>query len=190
MEKSLVKKILLILFFLFLTIFVYLNFFKKEKVTVNENGEIEENSYNSNVVKDVNYISKDAKGNEYILDASEGQIDLSDDKTVFLTEVKASIRLVDSNIINITSDFGKYNIDNYDTIFSKNVIVTYIDNKIEGDYLDFSLSRNTMIISKNLVYTNLKNTLRADVIEIDIDTKDTKIFMYEKNNKVNIKSIN
>ena len=190
MEKSLVKKILLILFFLFIIIFVYSNFLKKKKITINENDVIEEDNYNSNVVKDVNYISKDAKGNEYILDASEGQIDLSDDKTVFLTDVKASIRLTNSNIINITSDFGKYNIDNYDTIFSKNVIVTYIDNKIEGDYLDFSLSRNTMIISKNLVYTNLKNTLKADVIEIDINTKDTKIFMYEKNNKVNIKSKN
>ena len=190
MEKSLVKKILLIFFFLFLIIFIYSILFKEKKIAVNEGDTVEEDNYNSNIVKDVNYISKDTKGNEYILDASEGQIDLSDDKTVFLTDVKASIRLTNSNIINITSDFGKYNIDNYDTIFSKNVIVTYIDNKIEGDYLDFSLKRNTMIISKNLVYTNLENTLKADVIEIDINTKDTKIFMYEKDSKVNIKSKN
>ena len=37
-----------------------------------------------------------------------------------------------------------------------------------------------MIISKNVIFNNLKNTLKADVIEIDIMTKDTKIFMYEK----------
>ena len=47
-----------------------------------------------------------------------------------------------------------------------------------------------MIISKDVVYNNLKNTLKADVIEINIKTKDTKIFMYEKEKKVKIKSKN
>ena len=47
-----------------------------------------------------------------------------------------------------------------------------------------------MIISKNVVYNNLKNTLKADVIEMNIKSKDVKIFMYEKNNKINIKNIN
>ena len=40
-----------------------------------------------------------------------------------------------------------------------------------------------MIISKNLIYTNLENVLKADVIEINIKTKDAKIFMYEKDKK-------
>ena len=43
-------------------------------------------------------------------------------------------------------------------------------------------------MSKNVVYTNDKNILKSDVIEINLETKDTKIFMYEQNNKVNIKS--
>ena len=77
--------------------------------------------------------------------------------------------------------------NNFDTIFSKNVIINYLDNKITGEYLDFSIERNSMIISKNVIYTNLENILKADVIEINIKTKDTKIFMYEKNKKVNIK---
>ena len=47
-----------------------------------------------------------------------------------------------------------------------------------------------MIISRNVTYNNLKNTLKADVIELNIETKDTKIFMYEKEKKVNIKSKN
>ena len=47
-----------------------------------------------------------------------------------------------------------------------------------------------MIISKNVIFTNLTNSLKADVIEMNIKTKDTKIFMYENNKKVNIKSIN
>ena len=45
-----------------------------------------------------------------------------------------------------------------------------------------------MIISKDVIYTKNNNMLKADVIEIDIKTKDTKIFMHEKNDKVNIKA--
>ena len=47
-----------------------------------------------------------------------------------------------------------------------------------------------MIISKNIVYTNPENILIADVLEMDIQTKDTKIYMYESKKKINIKSKN
>ena len=53
--------------------------------------------------------------------------------------------------------------------------------------MDFSIARNSMIISQDVVYTDAINTLRTDVIEINIDTKDTKFFMYDKNNKVSLK---
>ena len=47
-----------------------------------------------------------------------------------------------------------------------------------------------MIISKNVILENNKSSLQADVIEVNIDTRDMKIFMYEENKKVNIKSFN
>ena len=107
-----------------------------------------------------------------------------------MKDVTSIIKLTNSNEVNIKSDFGKYNTNNYDTIFSKNLIITYLENKITGEYLDFSLERNSMIISKNIIFTNLDNVLNADVVEIDLNTKDTKIFMYEKDKKVNIKNKN
>ena len=88
------------------------------------------------------------------------------------------------------SDSGKYNINNYDTIFSKNVIITYLDNTIKGEYLDFSWEKNLMTISENVFLKNSKSSLNADVIELNMGTKDVKIFMYEENKKINIKSIN
>ena len=54
--------------------------------------------------------------------------------------------------------------------------------------MDFSLERNSMIISRNVNYNNLENELKADVVDINIKTKDTKIFMLEEGKKVNIKS--
>ena len=96
--------------------------------------------------------------------------------------------MVSGEIIDIRSDYGKYNINNYDTIFSKNVLINYVDNVIKGNYVDLSLERKSLIISKNVVYSNKKNLLKADVVEINIITKDTKIFMYEKEKRIKIKS--
>ena len=59
-----------------------------------------------------------------------GEIDYKNPNVIFLTDVKASIKPRNSSEIIIKSDFGKYFIDNNDTIFSKNVIITFLNNKI------------------------------------------------------------
>ena len=45
-----------------------------------------------------------------------------------------------------------------------------------------------MIISRNVIYNNLENVLVADVVEMNLKTKDTKIYMYENEKKVNIRN--
>lgn len=188
--KNKIVVILLIILFIGLSFYLYPKIFDKKKVeeiVVNETGEI---SAESNIIKDINYTSDDGKGNKYIINAVKGEIDYSNTNIMFLTDVKATIKLNNSNNIVITSDYGKYNIENFDTIFSKNVISKYLDNKITGEYLDFSLNRNTMIMSRNVIYSNPENILEADVIEMNLDTKNTKVFMYKSNEKVNIKSKN
>ena len=169
--------------------FVYLKFLKNNNVKIIQEEDREFN-YNSNLIKDVEYSTKDKDGNEYLIKAEEGEIDFPNPNTIFLKKVYALIKLIDSEEITIVSDFGKYNSENYDTIFSKNVIINYLDNKITGEYLDFSLDRNSMIINKNVNYSNLENILEADVIELNIKSKDTKIYMYEEKKKVKIESKN
>ena len=177
----------LIIFLLIFSLILYLKYSKEESISKIKE-EVLEEPYKSNIMQDVSYSSKDAKGNEYIVNASKGEIDYDRPNIIYLTNVRAFIKLTNSNDVTITSDFGKYNTNNFDTIFSKNVEINYLDNKITGEYLDFSLGRNSMIISRKVVYTNLENILKADVIEINVTTKDTKIFMYKDNEKVNIKS--
>ena len=194
MKKKNFLKVILILLLIIITWFVYSEYFKKEKKLlskpVNPTTEKEEAVYNSNIIKDINYTSRDLKGNEYILLAKEGEIDLDNSDIIFLTDVTAYIKLVkNSELIAITSNYGKYNTINYDTIFSKNVKIDYVDNIITGDYLDFSMMKNLLIVSRNVVYKNLENTMKADVIELDTTTKDTKIFMYNSNEQVNVTNI-
>ena len=189
-NKYLRISFLILIVFIFI-VFFYQKIFKKDEKIISETTLIEkDNTYNSNIIKDVRYTSKDVKGNEYVITASEGEIDFSNSNIIFLTDVYATIILKNSNLLTISSSYGKYNSNNLDTIFSKNVIINYLDNKITGEYLDFSPRRNSMIVSKNIVYTNLKNILKADVIEIDLKTKDTKIYMYENKKKVKIQSKN
>ena len=191
MKKNFILRIFI---FVIIFFFLFIIFFKdkNEKPTINDQDtkNIEEDIENSNIIKDVSYISKDSRGNEYRLESAEGVIDQKENNYIFLTDVKGVISLVNYNLIEISSDFGKYNIKNYDTIFSKNVLITYLDNKIIGEYLDFSWDNNLMIISKNVTLKNDNTSLKADVIELNIKTKDVKIFMYEENKKVNIKSLN
>ena len=196
-RKIILSTSLLIFFFTFL-IFFYTkssndkNLIEKEKVVKlveNENIEILNEKIESlNIIEDVSYSAKDVRGNEYFLKAREGTIDQNESNFIFLKSVKAIIDLKDYKLIEISSDFGKYDINNYDTIFSKNVIITYLDNIITGDYLDFSWDKNLMLVSRDVILKNNKSSLQADVIEMDIEKRDIKIFMYEDSKKVNIRT--
>ena len=189
MKGMRIVKIFLAFFvILTLSIWIYSKFFKKDEINETLEKVPEDTVYSSNIMENVNYSSIDADGKEYIITALKGEIDYANPNKIYLTKVKALITLKNSEKITITSEYGKYNSENYDTIFSKNVIINYLDNKITGEYLDFSLERNSMIISKDVNYSDLENILKADVVEINIKTKDTKIFMYEQEKKVNIKN--
>ena len=193
MKKKIVLRIFYITIFFFILISIfYFNIKEREKnASVNialEEIVEEENYTSSNILKNVKYSAKDLNGNLLIIEADYGEIDSSEKNIIFLKNVKALITLTNAENIKITSNFGKYNINNFDTIFSKNVIINYLKNNITGDYLDFSLKRNSLIASKNITYTNEKNILKADIITMNLKTKDIKIQMHEIGKKINIKS--
>ena len=191
MERSFFLRVTFIITVLILLLIIIFNLNQNNKKSVEKKKEvIQEEVENSNLIKDVEYKSKDSSDNLYILKASEGIIDQSNNNIIYLTSIKAVIELKDYNSIDISSNFGKYNIKTFDTIFSKDVVIKYLDNTIIGEYLEFSLNKNLMTISRNVVFNNNKSSLKADVIEVDIKTKDIKISMYEENKKINIKSLN
>ena len=191
MKRSYFLRVSFVVTVSILLLIIFFNLNQNNKELIVEKKEIvQEEIENSNIIKDVEYKSKDTIGNEYILKASKGIIDQNNSKIIYLTTINAVIKLKDYNSIDISSDFGKYSIDNFDTIFSKNVIIKYLDNIIIGEYLELSLNKNLMTISRNVVFKNNKSSLKADVIEVDIKTKDIKISMYEENKKINIKSLN
>ena len=167
-KKNNFKIVIFITLILLSVLLFYFKFFsKKTTVKINAEENLSTSSL-SNVIKDVSYVSTDSKGNKYSINALTAEIDQNNSNILFLTDVSATIELTNSNNIKIISDYGKYNSDNFDTIFSKNVIINYLDNKINGEYLDFSIARGNMIISRNVVYSNPENILEADIIDINL----------------------
>jgi len=193
MTKKIIIFTILVLFIIVLNHFFFKDLNNNQSDNSNQNleleiekEEIDRESFSSNILENVNYSSIDPEGNEYTIFASEGEIDIKNNQTIFLKNVKASIKLKNSDTILISSGFAKYNAANLDTIFTENVVIENLENKIIGEYLDFSMLRKNIIISKDVVFKNNLNILKTDVIEIDIDTKNIKFYMNEKDKKVSM----
>ena len=193
MTKKIIIFTVLVLFLIVLNHFFFIDLNNDQLDNSNQNleleiekEEIDRESLSSNILENVNYSSIDPEGNEYNIFASEGEIDIKNNQTIFLKNVKASIKLKNSDTILISSGFAKYNAANLDTIFTENVVIENLENKITGEYLDFSMLRKNIIISKDVIFKNNSNILKTDVIEIDIDTKNIKFYMNEKDKKVSM----
>jgi len=164
-----------------ISLWFYLKYFTKHFEDVKETLVMEKINENENststYIDDINYTSTDVNGNKYLITGKQAEIKIEDPDVMFLRDVVAFIFLKDKDTVKITSNFGKYNSKNSDTIFSKNVIVVYPGHKITGEYLDFSFLTNLGIFNTNVIYTGEKTKLFADKIEMNLTTKDTKIFM-------------
>jgi len=188
MNKKTVIQVLLIFLIFLISLTFYLKYFYNNLETVKESPAIEKIDINQNssstYIDNIDYISSDAKGNRYQITAEKAEIKIENSNIMFLNNVIAYIFIKDSDTVKITSNFGKYNSKNYDTIFSENVIVFYPGHRITGEYLDFSFLNNLGKFSTNVIYNGDKTNLFADKIEMNLTTKDTKIFMNNTDKKV------
>jgi len=183
------KKIIFLIFFISIILLIYNELNKNKKKNNINIISNEKKIFASNIIKDVNYSAQDKNGNRYNIKAKEGEIDQINKDIIYLTEIEAIIQLADQSVILVKSKFGKFNNLNYDTIFTKEVSIQYGENELNAENLDFSLERGSIILSTDIKYKNSANFLRADVIEIDLETKDSKIYMNNLNKKVIIKSL-
>ena len=147
-------------------------------------------SEKSNILKNIKYISKDEEGNIYEISAETGILDLNDPNITSMDSVVAKIFLVNRSIINIESSHAIYNRKNYNTNFSGKVLIKYLAHHISCEKMDILFNKNLATLYDNLIYKNKKTRLKADRMEVDLITKNSKIFMYNNNNKISIVSNN
>ena len=102
-----------------------------------------------------------------------------------MTNVIAEIDLFEKETIYLTSNFAKYNNFSYDTKFNGNVILNYIGHEITSENIDLSINESFVEVYNNVIYKSSINEIFADKLEIDLLTKDSKIFMFD-NTKIKI----
>ena len=178
----------MVIVIIIISFWFYLKYFTNNFEDVKEAQVIEkingEQSSDSTYINDINYTSIDVRGNKYEITAKLAELKIDNSDVMFLTDVIAFVFIKDKDTVKITSNFGKYNTINYDTIFSENVIVVYPGHKITGEYLDFSFLTDLGIFTTNVIYNGEKTNLFADKIEMNLTTKDSKIFMNNVGEKV------
>mgnify|MGYP001380845961 CR=1 FL=1 len=189
-KKIIIQLLILILTISIVLITIYFYFFKnireKKNSETNTKNQIELSKKSSNKINNLKYISTDNEGNEYEILSETGEIDTENQNIIYMSNVTAIIKLINQPDIFIKSDFAKYNSKNYETNFKTNVKLTYIDNKITGENLDLSFQNNEVTMYNKVIYTKPGTKLNADRLEIDLLTKNSKIFMDNKFEKVKI----
>jgi len=190
-KKILIQFLLLITIFIivFSTFFLYFN--KKEKLKVSNLPIIKEkesliDDETGTLIKDINYSFSDLSGNYYELFSDVGKVDINHPDKIFMTNVVATIYLVDSSPVKITSKYANYNKINHETSFFENVKVTHLIHKATSENLDISFNDNLASMYNNIVYNKPGTNLKADRLEIDLITKNSKIFMDNKAEKSQI----
>ena len=191
MNKKILVQFFLFSLFIFLSVFFYYEYFKKDSqiLRINKTEKIllrTKEAEESNLIRGLRYFSVDDNGNKYEIRSEYGEMGLDNPNVILMTNVVAKIDIYNSDPIIITSTFAKYNVKNYDTNFEKNVFVKHVDNKLNGENLDLSFQNNLLLMYNDIIYQNSDTKLLADKLEIDLITKDSKIIMNNKKSKIKI----
>lgn len=201
MRKNIIIQIILIII-VFFTIFIFLNkyFFSNEtssKKTIDPIKEISKD----NLIKNLKYNSINDNGDKYELSADFGKIDTNNPEILYLTKVEGYFASENNYKITISSENAKFNNKSFETTFNTNVKINTNEEKIYGDelYIVFNLDKkelekrplkieNKAILSNNIRIIRSNYEMHADVVEIDLITKDSKVYMHSENAKVLIKN--
>ena len=190
MDKKTVVQLFLTSVIIVIFLVIFYKYFNQEKSTKKIDNIEKETSKNlnekSNLIKDIEYFSKDESGSIYNISAESGNINDDNPDIIFLKNVKAKISTLNSQDIFIQSDFAKYNSKNFDTNFYENIKVEYAEHEIDCEYLDLLFNKNQAILYDNIVYKNLETRLLADRLEIDLITKNSKLSMKNEKEKIKI----
>ncbi len=188
MRKKIFIQALLILSIIFIFLFVYLNYFKKaDKVDILQ---VEERNIDQkNSLINITYESIDALGRKYVINAESGNFDEQKPDLIFMDDVKARIILLDGSIIYINSLYAEYNTVNYDTKFQKDIKLNFLEHNIFCNNLNIFFKDNLLEAYNDLTYKNQEIVMLADKMEINLLTKNLKIFNFN-DGKVEIKKRN
>ena len=188
------KKVIQILIILLIILISYLvlniYFFDKKDISdldLNENLVIKEDNLNlDNVMENLEYKSSDKFGNNYIIKAKKGKINLEKENLLILEDVYGEIKLVGKSTIYIHSNFAQYNRNNFDTNFYQNVLVNFDDKRFNCSNLDLFFKDNFGSMYNDIVFVDENTQINADQVNMNLLNGDINIKMFEEEKKIKI----
>ena len=187
-KKTIIQIVLIVIIVIILVITFFRYFDNSQKIIIEDNEKLvnQKLDTNDNRLDSIEYITTDNKGNQYIIRAISGYTDNENPELITMQGIWSEITLYNSEKIQITSNTAIYNSINFDTQFSNNVKIIYGNHKITCEKSDLIFSENLAKLYDNIIYENIYTKLFADKMEIDLITKDSKIYMNNTNSKVKI----
>tara|TARA_B110001452_G_scaffold172604_1_gene144614 strand:- start:478 stop:1071 length:594 start_codon:yes stop_codon:yes gene_type:complete len=187
MNKKIIFQIL-VLFIIFLFTLLLFNQYSSNytaKIIDTSQDIIYSNPKNdsANIINNIEYKSFDAIGNQYNIKAKSGTISDESPNLILMKNVVSEIYFKDEKIL-ITALFATYNTINYDTIFKDKINIKYGEHYLNSNNANLFFKDHRIELYDNINYTNLNSSLLADEIEIDLLTRDLKIYMRNENKKV------
>ena len=176
------------IFFLTIIFLFYNKYFPSNKeplITQSTNGNSKSLKAESNLINDMRYKTTDGNGNKYFIYSKYGEEDISNPEIILMKNVVARIEIFEKDTIYIKSLSAKYNTTSYETNFNKDVELKYLDHEIFSENMDLSFQKNFVWLYTNVIYKGFDYKLFADKIEIDLITKNSKIYT-DDNEKVKI----
>jgi len=137
--------------------------------------ELQQQSVDKNILTEVEYVTKDNKGNKYQIFAKSAKTSSIDKDVLNLNEVRGIITSDIRSTIYIVSDFAKYNSVDLNSKFYNNVIINFEDKQIDCDNFTMNMNTNLAKAYGNVVVTDPKSIMHAGIITLDIKTKDINI---------------
>ena len=148
---------------------------KSDISEVNDKNNQEDGEDLSNILKEVEYLTIDNKGNKYKIYANSGVTSDENKDILELDKVRGIITSEKRSTIYIVSDFAKYNSSNQNSHFYQNVVINFEDKQIDCDYFDINMQTNLSVAYGNVVVTDPKSIMKAGKITLDMETKDINI---------------
>ena len=186
--KTLFQVFLIFLALSISSIFYFKYFHKKNTskiINVGEKKVDKDDITIGNTVKDILYESIDSEGNNYVINSDFGTFSDRNQEEILMTNVTAKIIFKNGNQVDLKSNRAKYNTVNSNTNFFDNVYLKFLNHSINSDNIDVLFTDSKLEAYNNLVYRNSDVNLMADKMELDLLTKNSKIFMLD-NSKVKI----
>ena len=191
MKKNKIIQFSLVIVGIILFFFTYYSSDKDKIVDIDKNilvgGVSQLTKEISNIIENVKYVGSNNKGTFFELNAAIAEIKYDKPNISHLQDVFVVIKLSDLRTIHIRSDKAVFNKISNDCEFFGNVEITEQDNIITSDNLDLYMSKNLITAYNNVKYNSIKGFLIADKVDMDILKNEANIFMFEKNDKVQVK---